>query len=189
MTTMRARAVPAVVLLSAVAALVATPEPAQAQSSGSCGLSIKVPAAASPAQASAIGAAPVVVPLGAVEVCVTVGLLSTKSFTVKVQSDGFRTGGASAAERIAAERITYQRSVLRNLAATRASISNCPATSVPLSSTEAKTVVSCSVTNLLSGLLSGPVDAKVDFTPTLSVDVSGAQVAGTYSGTITHSVA
>lgn len=177
---MRARALLAASVLAAGAVLAAAATPAQAQLGG-CGLTITAPGAAPSQPSAALGSSTVTLPLGQVQVCATVRTLQTTTFTARVKTDGFTTGGGTAPERIAPEKVTYTRGTVGLLPVSLSA--NACAASAPfvLAATE-KTATTCSLTGLVG-------DATVSWTPTLSIDVSTASVAGTYTGTITHSVA
>jgi hypothetical protein len=139
-------------------------------------LSISVPASANlgtvGAGANASGQ------LGAVTVTDARGLL-TASWTASVTSTAFKTGGGTAAETIAAANVNYWSG---------------PAT--------ATTGVGVFTPGQLTALLAQPLgSSKTAFTltlgvgndsatwnPTLVVNVPASAVAGTYTGTVTHSV-
>ncbi|MEU8272280.1 ice-binding family protein, partial [Sphaerisporangium sp. NPDC049002] len=136
-------------------------------------LSISVPATANLGSAPA-GAGGVSSPLGAVTVTDTRGGPST-GWTATVSSTDFTTGGASAPETIAKRSVTYAPG---SATSTTGSGTFTPGTSGDLGSPRTAFSVS-----------GGTGDNSATWNPTITVTLPPAVVGGTYTGTITHSVA
>jgi hypothetical protein len=113
--------------------------------------------------------------LGNVTVTDTRGAL-TASWTATVSSTNFTTGTATAQETVAKANISYSSGVSTNLLSGQVGAFT-PSVGVTLGS--AKT----------AGSWLGVGNNTVKWNPTLTFTLQTAQVAGTYSGTVTHSVA
>jgi hypothetical protein len=165
--------------LLATAAFVAMLLPPPAGASGISGLAISVPGSASLGTASSGSVSGV---LGNVTVTTPVGVAGTGSWTATVVSTAFTTGGGSAAETIAAGNVAYLSGPVTTISGIVASACT-PGqlvTAVPIASTT--TAMSCTIVSLLTA-------TSVAWRPTVTVTIPSSAVAGTYTGTITHSVA
>jgi hypothetical protein len=174
-----------VVSIGAVGAMVAAPIAAQASTGPTSttfqvnggSLAISTPTSANLGSA-AIGAANVSSTLGAVTVTDQRASLSLASWTTSVTSSAFTTGGSSSNETIPATDVGYN----------------------PGAPT-AQTGIGVFAPGLLTALgnISTPQPAytavteigatSVSWNPTITVTLPSSVVAGTYTGTITHSVA
>jgi hypothetical protein len=117
--------------------------------------------------------------LGAVTVTDTRGAL-LGTWTASVSSTDFTTGGATANETVAKGQVTYWSGT--------ATASSGTAVFTPGQATSGNAqALSASRTAYSAAAIVGNNSAT--WNPTLTVNVPAAAVAGTYSGTITHSVA
>ncbi|MEV6862025.1 hypothetical protein AB0M44_13615 [Streptosporangium subroseum] len=136
-------------------------------------LDITVPATAD-LGAVAAGATSVSGQLGAVTVTDTRGALDA-TWTATVSSTSFTTGGATAAETIPASAVTYTPGAAT---ATSGTATFTPGTAADL----ATPITAFSATAIVG-------NNSATWNPTITVALPPAAVAGTYTGTITHSVA
>lgn len=163
--------------LGVLALLVVSPPAASAAAPN---LSITAPSSVSFGSASASSGS-ITASLGSVTVTTSAVIISDASWTATVTSTAFTTGGGTANETIPAASVTY----LAGLPTTRTGLSASACvpgqvTAVALGS--AKTAYSCAGLALLSS-------TTLTWNPTISVSFPSSVVAGTYSGTIIHSVA
>jgi large repetitive protein len=135
-----------------------------------------------PSTAALPGAAPggtTSAALGTVTVTDTRGIANA-SWTATVTGTTFVTGGSSTQETIPLSRVTYWSG---------------PATATTGTGTftpgqaSAATAVNLTTPRTAFSLISGTSITSASWTPTLSISVPAAAVAGTYTATITHSVA
>lgn len=180
------RALPILAALAATAAA-ATAVPAHAATTGATtttfsvtgsGLSITVPASVN--LGSGVSGGKITGSLGTVTVTDGRGLLLA-AWTASVTSSAFTTGGGTTPETIPAASVTYA-SLLATSTTGTGVFTPGEATTVlaaPLSGT------ATTAFTLTAGV--GPNSAAWD--PTITVNVPAAAVVGTYTGTITHSVA
>jgi hypothetical protein len=119
--------------------------------------------------------------LGTVTVTDQRGLLLA-AWTASVTSTNFTTGAASAAETIPATAVNYWSGPATANSGLGVTVPGQPtaAAAQPLSTSAALTAFSKAV---------GVGDNSTSWNPTLIVNVPAAAVAGTYTGTVTHSVA
>jgi uncharacterized repeat protein (TIGR01451 family) len=106
--------------------------------------------------------------------------MATASWTATVTATTFVTGGATAAETIPLTQITYWSGP--------ATVTTGTGTFTPGQASPAA-AVNLTVPRVAFTLTTGSSVNSVSWTPTLSVSVPAAAVAGTYTATITHSVA
>ena len=157
---------------AAVVALVAM----QPASAAPPGLAISVPVSASfGSQAASAGSFSA--SLGTVRVTTTTGsLLSDTSWVAKVSTTGFTTGAGGLGQVIPPGAVSYSAGP-----ATTSGVGLCTPGSGSLSAQV--TAYAC------SGVSLGLAGSSVAWNPTITVQVSATNTVGTYSGTITHSVA
>ncbi|MGW2373447.1 hypothetical protein [Kitasatospora sp. NPDC001683] len=139
-------------------------------------LSISVPAPAGLGSAAPRGT--VSAALGSVTVSDQRGL-STSSWTATVSATNFTTGGATAAETITTSNVDYWSGAATN--------TNGTATATPGQSTAAAEQALSSARTAFTS--SGSGSNSTSWIPTLVVNIPAAAVHGTYTGTVTHSVA
>jgi hypothetical protein len=173
--------------LTALAALGAT-APALAATTGSTTVTFAVNAGALnitvPATANLGSGAPggtITGQLGTVTVSDQRGLL-VAAWTATVTSSDFKTGGGTAAETIPAGNVTYWSGPATANTGLGVVVPGqaTAAAAVPLSTTAPVTAFSKAL---------GAGNNTTSWNPTLTVSVPAAAVAGTYTGTVTHSVA
>jgi hypothetical protein len=173
-----------IVLLGAVLSLLAFTLPASAAGTittfilavGS--LSISAPASSGLGTGST-GGGTLSAQLGTVTVTDTRGAL-LGAWTASVSSTDFTTGGATANETVAKGQVTYWSGIATASAGTAVFA---PGQALAANAQD----VSISRTAFSATLIVGNNSAS--WNPTVTVNVPAAAVAGTYSGTITHSVA
>ncbi|MEV8631650.1 hypothetical protein AB0395_08335 [Streptosporangium sp. NPDC051023] len=136
-------------------------------------LAITAPASANLGSATS-GATSVSGQLGTVTVTDTRAAL-VAAWTASASSSAFTTGGGSAAETIAASSITYSPGLAT------------ATTGLGVFTPGAAGVLGASRTAFT--LAAGTGNNTATWNPTISVALSASAVAGTYTGTITHSVA
>ncbi|MCU1589930.1 MAG: hypothetical protein JWP11_1186 [Frankiales bacterium] len=158
------------------AALVLPTPPAYASAPG---LSISVPGSASFGSV-ATGARTITASLGTITVATSSTLPHVATWTATVSTSGFSTGAGSAAERVPASSVSY---LSRSATATSGFAAGaCVAgQTVAVTLAVAQTAFSCTGTSIAAS-------TSVSWNPQISVAVGAGNVAGTYSGTITHSV-
>lgn len=127
--------------------------------------------------AGAVGSAATAA-LGAVTVTDARGAL-TAAWTATAQSTDFTTGGGTAPETIAASNVSYWSGVVTPTGVA------VPVPGQPL----ALNAVAIDTAKTAASLTAGTGNNTATWTPTLIVNVPAAAVAGTYTGTITHSMA
>lgn len=137
-------------------------------------LSISQPASASLGSA-AVGSLTLSGSLGAVTVTDNRGAL-TATWTSSVTSTDFTTGGGTTFEKVTAANIAYTAGAATSSTGVGAFV---PGTIAQMSNTTAGT----------AGTWAGTGNNSVTWNPTLAFTLSASQVAGTYTGTVTHSVA
>ena len=141
-------------------------------------LSISVPASKNLGSA-ATGASTLSSQLGTVTVTDERGALAG-SWTATVASTDFTTGGATTDETVAKSSVTYWSGAATSTSGT--------AVRVPgqATSANAQALGSSRTAFSATGVIGNNTTA---WNPTLTVNIPSAAVAGTYSGTVTHSVA
>jgi hypothetical protein len=135
-----------------------------------------------PASTALPGAAPsgtTSAPLGTVTVTDQRGIASA-SWTATVTGTAFVTGGGTAPETIPSTQVTYWSGPATATAGTGTFTTGQASAGAAVNLTAPRTAFS---------LTSGSPVNSVSWNPTLSVSVPAAAVAGTYTATITHSVA
>ena len=175
----RAAASTAAVLVVLSGSVVAGPPAARAQSPS--GLAVSVPATASLGSAP-VGARTLSGALGPVTVSTTGGLVGSTSWTATVSTSGFTTGAGTAPERVEPAAVRYRSGAAT--AASGLSLSACTPGSavVAVDLAAVRTAFSCGGVSLLTS-------TSVTWNPVVQVTVSDSNVAGTYTGTVVHSVA
>ena len=178
---MKGGAVRAAVCGSAVVVLLAltlaTAPPAEATAPG---LMISAPVSAS-LGTTTVRSGSLSAPLGSVTVTTTAGVLSDASWTASVTATAFVTGGGTASETIPAGNVSYLAGA--PTARTGFSASACvPGQATPVSLSTAQTAYTCNGVALVSA-------TSLTWNPTITITIPPSAVTGTYSGTITHSVA
>jgi hypothetical protein len=176
----------AVIRRTAVAAVLAAgvllPQPS-AQAAGFASLSISVPTSAS-LGSQTTGASSISGSLGSVTVTTGAGtgLAGSGQWTATVVSTAFKTGAGSANETIAAGSVSYRSGQVTGTTGLAANLCTPgqPVSSVSIGTTQ--TAMSCGGVPLLTG-------TTVTWQPTITIALPVSAVAGTYTGTITHSVA
>ncbi len=166
-----------VAVVAAFGMLLLSPTPASAAAPN---LSITVPTSVSFGSTSAANGS-ITASLGSVTVTTSAVIISDASWTATVTSTAFTTGGGTANETIPAANVTY----LAGLPTLRTglSVSACvPGQLTAVSLGSAKTAYTCSGLALLSS-------TNLTWNPTISVTLPASVVAGTYTGSIVHSVA
>jgi hypothetical protein len=138
------------------------------------GLAITVPTSTVNFGSVASGATSVSGPLGTVTVTDTRGLL-TASWTATVSTTTFTTGGATTNETVAKSAVTY------------ASGAATATTGVGVF-TPVLVAVSLATPQTAATWTAGVANNTATWNPTLTFALLTTQVAGTYAGTITHSV-
>ena len=173
-----------IVLVGAVFSLLALALPARAAdttttfSLAAGSLSISAPASSGLGSGST-GGGTLSAQLGTVTVTDTRGAL-LGTWTATVSSTDFTTGGATADETIAKGQVTYWSGAATASSGTavflpgQATAQNAQALSVARTAFSASAIIG---------------NDSASWNPTLTVNVPAAAVAGTYTGTITHSVA
>ena len=144
------------------------------------GLAISVPSSASFGTFST-GARTIVANLGTVTVTTASVAPHTATWTATVSATAFKTGGGTASETVPTSSITYRSGT--TTAASGFSAGACvPGQVVAASLSVSRTAFTC------TGLSLTPT-TSVSWNPEITVAVAASSVAGTYSATITHSVA
>jgi hypothetical protein len=164
--------------LALTAGLVLLPAPHLAQAASLAGLTISVPASASLGTVST-GASQVSGSLG--NVTVSTGI-STGSggWVATVSATSFKTGGGTNNETIANSAVSYASGAVTAVTGLAANL--CTPQLLNQSLSTSRTAMSCSGFSLLSA-------TSVTWRPTITISLSPSAVAGSYTGTITHSVA
>jgi hypothetical protein len=160
------------------AGLVLLPQPSQAASIS--GLTISVPGTASLGSV-ATGSSQVSGSLGSVTVSTGVSV-GTGSWVATVVSTAFTTGGGTTYERVAASSVRYSAGAVTATSGVAAGLCTPGQALGPESLDTTRTAMSCGGISLLSA-------TSVTWRPTLTITLPASAVAGTYSGTVTHSVA
>lgn len=114
--------------------------------------------------------------LGQVRVVTSGPLLHSVNWIASVSTTGFSTGGGTAIETIPPARVAYTPGL-----ATLSGVATCVAGQAAVALTSAQTAYRCSGTSLAN-------TTSVTWNPTIQVTPSVNQAAGTYTGTITHTV-
>lgn len=135
-------------------------------------LTISQPASASIGSA-AVGSTSLTGKLGTVTVTDGRGLL-TASWTATVTATNFTTGGGSTYETVTSANISYSAGV---------------ATSITGVGTFTPGTLASLASSGTAGIWAGAGSNSVSWNPSITFTLSASQIAGTYSGTITHSVA
>jgi hypothetical protein len=149
------------------------------QAAGISGLSISVPTSANLGSATT-GSASLSGVLGSVTV--TTGIsVGTGGWVATVSASNFTTGGGTSNETIPASSIGYLSGPITGSSGLGASVC-LPGQLSATSLGSARTAFSCTGLSLLTA-------TSVTWRPTIVVSLSPSTVAGSYSGTITHSVA
>ncbi len=105
--------------------------------------------------------------------------LAAAGWTASVASSNFTTGGATAAETIPAADLAYDpTATLATLFGTYTSLVGTPVAAMPASPATTVVVTAAGANG----------DNQASWNPVITVTVPASAVAGTYSGTITHSV-
>jgi hypothetical protein len=143
------------------------------------GLSISVPSSASLGTFST-GARTITANLGTITVTTASTLAHDATWTATVTATSFATGGGSSAERVPTSSIAY-----RSGAATASSglgANACvPGQPTATAMSSSLTAFSCTGVSLSSS-------TSLSWNPQIAITVAAGNVAGTYTGTITHSV-
>jgi len=166
------------VVLAAVAAMASVAVPAHAADTdatfdiASGGLAISAPASANLGSVGS-GAAGLTGQLGQVRVTDTRGLL-TATWTGTVGSTAFTTGTATDPEKVTKANIAYNSGTGTARGTDVGAFT--PGTAADLAA------------DATSGIWAGTGNNQVDWNPTLTLTLRPDQVAGTYTGTVTHSV-
>ena len=165
-----------------LAAGVLLPQPS-AQAAGFASLSISVPSSAS-LGSQTTGASSISGSLGSVTVTTVggAGLVGNGQWTATVVSTAFTTGAGSASETIGAGSVSYRSGPVTGTTVLAANLCTPGqlASSVSIGTTQ--TAMSCGTVPLLTS-------TSVTWQPTITISLPVSAVAGTYTGTITHSVA
>jgi hypothetical protein len=148
------------------------------QAAGIGGLSISVPTSANLSSATT-GSPSLSGLLGDVTVTTGVG---TGGWVATVSASSFTTGGGTSAETIPASSIGYLSGPMTGSSGLGASVCLPGQLATATSLGSARTAFSCTGLNLIGA-------TSVTWRPTIVVSLSPSTVAGSYSGTITHSVA
>lgn len=164
--------------LALAAGLVLLPGPRVSQAASLTGLTISVPANASLGTVAA-GSSQVSGSLGPVTVSTGIST-GSGGWVATVSSTGFTTGSGTSSETISNSAVSYASGVVTAVTGLAANL--CTPQLIGQSLGTARTAMSCSGLSLLSA-------TSVTWRPTLTVSLSPSAVAGTYTGTITHSVA
>lgn len=166
----------AVALALAVVPLTATPAQAAAP-----GLAITAPTTAS-LGAMPVGGGTLTASLGTVRVSTSSLLAHDASWTATVSTSGFTTGGATAAERVDPGQVRYLSGLAT--AQTGLAVGAClPGQALtPVALSAPRTAFGCSGLSLLSS-------TSLSWNPQLTIETGAGNVAGAYTGTVTHSVA
>ncbi|MDX6266798.1 MAG: hypothetical protein QOD70_1538 [Frankiales bacterium] len=153
---------------------------APAQAAGPAGLAISVPVSANLGSATT-GSASLTGVLG--DVTVTTGAsLGSGGWVATVSATNFTTGGGTSAETIPASSIGYLSGAMTSSSGVAANVC-VPGQLVSATSLGSpKTAFSCTGLSLL-------IATSLTWRPTIVVSLSPSAVAGSYSGTILHSVA
>jgi hypothetical protein len=159
--------------------LAAPPPVASAQSAP--GLSITVPATASLGSAP-VGERTLTAALGQVRVTTSGGLLGTAGWTATVSTTGFSTGGGTASERVEPAAVSYRSGPAT--ASSGLALAACAPGQLlaPVSLSAPRTAFSCTGISLVGS-------TSLTWVPELSVTLGESAVAGTYTGSVVHSVA
>jgi hypothetical protein len=162
-----------------VAATVLLPQ-APAQAASPVGLAISVPTSANLGSATT-GSTSLTGVLG--DVTVTTGIsIGSGGWVATVSATNFTTGGGTSAETIPASSIGYLSGAMTGSSGIAANVC-VPGQLVSATSlASAKTAFSCTGLSLLNA-------TSVTWRPTIVVSLSPSAVVGSYTGTITHSVA
>jgi len=165
-----------VLAVSLISVMLLPPSTAYASAPG---LSISVPSTVSFGSFAA-GARTITAHLGTVTVTTSSTLVHDASWIATVSTTAFKTGGGTAPETVAAAAVTYlsgAATAQSGLAVAACTLGQL--TAVSLSS--ALTAFSCSGISLSTS-------TSLSWNPQVSISIGAGNVAGTYSGTITHSV-
>jgi hypothetical protein len=150
------------------------------QAAGIGGLSISVPSSADLGSATT-GSASLSGALGSVTVSTTASV-GTGGWVATVSASNFTTGGGTSNETIPASSIGYLSGGVTGSSGLGASVCVPGQLVTATSLGSARTAFSCTGLSLLTA-------TSVTWRPTIVVSLSPSTVAGSYSGTITHSVA
>jgi hypothetical protein len=144
------------------------------------GLAISVPASVALGTVAASGSTLSAV-LGDVTVTTSSALIGDATWTATVSASAFKTGGGTTAETVPAVNVSYlagAATVKTGLAANACVPGQLAAVAIGT----AQTAYNCTGLALLSS-------TRLTWRPTITVTLPSNVVAGSYSGTITHSVA
>lgn len=166
--------------LAVTASLVLLPAPPDAQAAGISGLTISVPTTANLGTA-ATGASSVSGTLGAVTVSTGISI-GSGNWVATVSSTAFTTGGGTANERIPAVSVSYLSGAVTAASGLAANLCTPGQLISGQSLDTARTAMACNGISLVSA-------TSVTWRPTITISLPPSAVAGTYTGTITHSVA
>ncbi|MFN2538749.1 MAG: hypothetical protein ABR549_11490 [Mycobacteriales bacterium] len=168
--------------VAAVTAAVLLPQP-PAEAATFQSLTISVPAAASLGSAST-GAASISGTLGSVTVTTggSLSLSGSSQWTATVVSTAFTTGQATSAETIPASSVGYTSGSVTATSGLAANLCTPGQLVTPVAIGTAQTAMTCGSVPLLTS-------TSVTWRPTVQISLPASAVAGTYTGTITHSVA
>jgi hypothetical protein len=154
--------------------------PAQPAWASAPGLSISVPSSAS-FGSFPTGARTITANLGTVTVTTASTIPHNASWVATVSATAFKTGGGTAAETVSNASITY-RSGSASSTSGFAAGACAPGQVTPATLALPRAAFSC------TGVSVAPT-TSVSWNPEISITISASAVAGTYSATITHSVA
>jgi hypothetical protein len=159
------------------AALILPAQPAYATAPG---LSISVPASASfgsyPTGSGTISAS-----LGTITVTTASTLVHNATWTATVSATAFKTGGGTAPETVPTSSVTY-RSGTATAASGLAANACVPGQLVGAALSSSLTAFSCTGVSILP-------TTSLSWNPVITVTLAPSSVAGTYTATISHSVA
>jgi hypothetical protein len=174
----RAAAVAATALLVLPVCALAAPV-AVAQSAP--GLAISVPATAVLGTA-VVGSGSVSGSLGPVTVTTAGGGVGTGGWTATVSTSGFTTGTGTGPERVEPASVRYRSGLATATSGVPLSACTPGSAVVPVDLSSPRTAFACAGISLLTA-------TSVTWTPQVEVTLRDANVVGTYTGTIVHSVA
>lgn len=155
--------------------------PAPPAYASALGLSISVPSTVS-FGSFAPGARTITANLGTVTVTTTAALTQSTAWTATVSTTAFKTGGGSAAETVAAGSVSYKSGLATAQSGLTLAVCTGGQLVTAVALTSPVTAFSC------TGNSSSAGGTSLSWNPQISIVVGAGNVAGTYTGTITHSV-
>lgn len=167
----------AMVLTSSLTSLLLLP-PAPAEAASAAGLTISVPSGPVDLGSRGPGGGTIIHSLGSVTVTTSTVLSQDAGWVATVSATSFKTGGGTSPETVPASSIAY----MSGPGVPIGLVGTCTAgqPSSPVSLASAVTAFSCTGTAVAG--------TSLTWNPQITITVGASNVAGKYTGTITHSV-